>query len=90
MQDTIIGILLMIISILFLIRICKGKSCDYKSRIRVYCAILEDEIWYVDTKRKKVIDFIEEICKEYEVKKKEFKIVIKYMSKLKYSLMRES
>ena len=90
MSDTIIMCLLALISVIVLIRMCKGGSCDYKTRIRVYEAIYAKEICFIDTKRTKVVKYIDETCKEYpDYKKKDFKIVIKYMSKLKYSLMRE-
>ena len=90
MSDTIIMCLLALISVVVLIRMCKGGSCDYKTRIRVYEAIYAKEICFVDTKRTEVVKYIDETCKEYpDYRKKDFKIVIKYMSKLKYSLMRE-
>lgn len=90
MSDLIVMSILVLISVVVLIRMCKGGSCDYKTRIRVYEAIYAKEICFVDTKRPEVVRYIDETCKEYpDYKKKDFKIVIKYMSKLKYSLMRE-
>jgi len=86
MIDTIIGIILTIISLLILMQLCKGKSWDYKTRIRVYCATYHGDIYYVNTIRKYVERYIEDFGGE---KKKEIKIIIKYMSKLKYSLMQE-
>lgn len=90
MNDLIVLISLIIISIFVISRLCKGGSCDYKTRIRVYEAVYAKEICFVDTKKQEVIKYIDDTCKEYsDYKKKDFKIVIKYMSKLKYSLMRE-
>lgn len=88
--DILIGIILSVISILILFKMCKGNSCDYKTRIRVYCAIHTDgEILFVDTLRKNVVKYIEDVCDEYkEYKKKDIGIKIRYMSKLTYSLMR--
>jgi hypothetical protein len=88
--ETVVGVILSILSIALLIKMCKGRSCDYKTRIRVYEAIYAKEICFVDTKHSEVVKYVEDTCKEYpDYKKKDFKIVIKYMSKLTYSLMRE-
>jgi hypothetical protein len=89
MSDILILWILSVISLIVFIKMCKGGSCDYKTRIRVYEAVYEGEICFVDTKRPAVVAYIDETCKEYDYDKKKFKIVIKYMSKLKYSLMRE-
>ena len=90
MTNTIIEIILMIVSIILLVNICKGRSWDYKTRIRVYCAIYHNESLYIDTKKKNVEQYIEDMCRGYSMYgKKGFKIKIKYMSKLKYSLTKE-
>ena len=79
MNDIIVMTILGLLSLVVLIRMCKGGSCDYKTRIRVYEAVYAKEICFVDTKHSEVVKYVEETCKEYpDYKKKDFKIVIKY------------
>ena len=90
MNDMLLLICLVIMSIFVISRLCKGGSCDYKTRIRVYVAMYANEMCYVDTKRKEVASHIKMLCEEYVgYAEKDFKIKVKYMSKLTYSLMRE-
>ena len=85
MIDRLIQGLLILVSLIILFKICRGNSCDYKTRIRVYCAVYHDEIFYVDTIRINVVNYIKSLGEGGE----EPEIKIRYMSKLKYSLMRE-
>lgn len=85
MSDNILAVILSIVSITLLIMMRKGKTYDYKTRIRVYCAVYHDEIFFADTVRKNVVRYIKELGEGGE--KPEIKI--KYMSKLKYSLLQE-
>lgn len=88
--DNIVLTILAIVSLLIFRKLCKGGSCDYKTRIRVYVAMYAKEICFVDTKRKEVVTHIKMLCDEYVgYAEKDFKIITKYMSKLTYSLMRE-
>ena len=80
--DFIICAILIFISVILLISMCKENSFDYKKRIRVYCAIYHDEIYYANTIRSKTVKYIKELGDSIE----QPEIKIKYMTKLEYSL----